>query len=407
MKILFLTHYFPPEVNAPATRTYENCKKWVEAGHQVTVLTCAPSHPKGVVYPGYKNAWWQWDEVDGIRVLRVKTYLSANKGFVKRILNYVSYMLVAFFFCGKTGACDVVVSTSPQFFCGLAGFFVATRKRSKWVLEIRDLWPESIIAVGALKQRQIISLLEYVESFMYKNADHIIPVTNAFKKHIMARDIPQKQISIITNGANLETLQPLPKKNATAAEFDLQNKFVASFVGTHGMAHGLHTVLEAAKKLQNEKEILFLLVGDGAERENLLTKKDEMGLNNVLMIPQQPKEKVLEFIAASDVCLVLLKKNDLFKTVIPSKIFEAMAMERPIIMGVEGESRTIIEQANCGLFIEPENAHQLAQAVITLYQDPGLQKKLSQNGQNYVSRHFDREKLAHKYLQILKNNVNQ
>jgi hypothetical protein len=185
MHMLFLTHYFPPEVNAPASRTYENAKRWIKEGHQVTVITCTPNHPTGVVYPGYKNRLWQWDEKDGIRVLRVKTYLSANKGFAKRILNYVSYMFSAMVFCLRVGRVDIVVSTSPQFFCGLAGYFVSRIKRRPWVLEIRDLWPESIIAVGAVKSRTMIGMLQGLETWMYRKADRIVALTNAFKRHIV------------------------------------------------------------------------------------------------------------------------------------------------------------------------------------------------------------------------------
>lgn len=182
MHILFLTHYFPPEVNAPASRTYENARRWVLDGHHVTVITCAPNHPNGIIYAGYQNRLWQWDEKDGIRILRVKTYLSANKGFVKRILNYLSFMISATVFCSLVEKADRVVSTSPQFFCGLTGLSVSGIHRCPWVLEIRDLWPESIIAVGAIHNRWIIRFLEGIESFMYRKADHIVTLTKSFKK---------------------------------------------------------------------------------------------------------------------------------------------------------------------------------------------------------------------------------
>lgn len=401
MHILFLTHYFPPEVNAPASRTYENVRRWVKAGHKVTVITCVPNHPKGVVYPDYSNRIWQWDKKDGIRVLRVFTYLSANEGFLKRTANYISYMFSATLLCSLVRGVDLVVSTSPQFFCGMAGFLVSRLKRRPWVLEIRDLWPESIVTVGAIKQRSIIKLLEALESFLYLKADHIVSVTHSFKLHIMKRGVTPEHISVVTNGADFDRFNPLPKQNPTAKTHLLDDKFVVSYIGTHGMAHSLQTVLKAANLLKLETQILFLLVGDGAERNNLLKEKDALGLRNVLMLPQQPKEKMPEFLAASDVCMVLLKKSDLFKTVIPSKIFEAMAMELPLILGVEGESREIIEEANCGLCIEPENHHQLAEAVLRLYNNPELSERLSRNGRRFVKNNFDREKLAETYLRIL------
>ena len=405
MHILFLTHYFPPEVNAPASRTYENAKRWVLAGHNVTVLTCAPSHPKGVVYPGYRNRMFSWDKVDGIAILRVKTYLGPNKGFVKRIANYVSYLFSASLFCSLVKDVDLVVSTSPQFFCGLSGFFVSRLRQAKWVLEIRDLWPESIIAVGALRQKQIIQVLEGIETFMYQRADHVVSVTNSFKNHIMRRGVEAKKISVVTNGADLETFKPLPRDNKISQKYGLNNKFVASFIGTHGMAHGLTTVLRTADRLRRNNKILFLLVGDGAEKENLKRQAMKMKLDNVIMVGQQPKNLMPEFLAASDVCMVLLKKDDLFKTVIPSKIFEAMAMARPIIMGVEGESLEIVKKAGSGLAVEPENDSSLAEIVVKLSDDQKLRKRMGESGRRFVEKNYDRETLARNYMHILEDKV--
>lgn len=401
MHILFLTHYFPPEVNAPASRTHENAKRWVRKGHRVTVLTCAPNHPAGVVYPGYRNRPTQWEEIDGIRVLRVGTVLSANKGFGKRTLNYVSYMASAIFFSPLVNGVDIVVSTSPQFFCGLAGFFVSAGKRAPWVVEIRDLWPESIVAVGAVRNRGVIRFLESVETFMYRKADRVVALTNAFKRHIAGRGVPPERIEVVKNGADLDRFRPMPRENAFRATHGLTGKFVASYIGTHGMAHGLDTIFRAAERLRSDGRIVFLLVGDGAERENLLKEKERLGLANILMLPQQPKERMPEILAASDASLVLLKKADLFKTVIPSKLFEAMAMERPIVLGVEGESREIVKEGECGLCIEPENETALAGALARLADDPGLAHRLGENGRRFVVRDYDRDALAGRYLSLL------
>jgi glycosyltransferase involved in cell wall biosynthesis len=402
MHILFLCHYFPPEVNAPASRTYENAKRWVRAGHKVTVLTCHPSHPGGVVYPGFRNSVHAWEEKDGIRVLRVGTYLSANKGFVKRTANYVSFMLSAMAQCWRVKDVDLVVSTSPQFFCGMGGYFVSRFKGCPWVLEIRDLWPESIIAVGAISNRSVIKALEGIESFLYRKADHIISLTNAFKRHIMGRGVAAEKISVVTNGADLERYSPGERMNEVRTELRLgEDVFLASYIGTHGMAHGLGTIMRAAKRLEKEPGIRFLLVGDGAERERLLREKEALGLHNVIMLGQQPKERMPQFLAASDACLVLLIKSELFKTVLPSKIFEAMAMKRPIILGVEGESRELLEEGGCGLCIEPESDRELAEAVLRLAREPQLGAELGERGAEFVARRFDREVLALEYLGVL------
>jgi glycosyltransferase involved in cell wall biosynthesis len=403
MNILFLSHYFPPEVNAPASRTYENAKRWVKAGHNVTVITCAPNHPNGVLYPGYKNLLWQWDKKDGIKILRVKTYLSANSGFLRRILNYISFMISAILQCHRAKKVDVVISTSPQFFCGMAGYFVSRLKWKPWVLEIRDLWPESIIAVGAIKKRWVINLLEKIETFLYLKADHIISLTEAFKRHIIGRDVDSSKITVNTNGADLQHFNPLPGNNHFRSQYKLNGHFVASYIGTHGMAHALETVIFAAEILKDRMDITFLLVGDGAERERILAEKEKRALENVIMLPQQEKGKVPEMIAASDVCMVLLRRTPVFKTVIPSKIFEALAMERPIILGVEGESAEIIRQADCGICIEPENAEQLATAVLALYQDVDYRTILGKNGRELIKRQYNRDVLAADYLDLLNN----
>lgn len=402
MRILFLSHYFPPEVNAPASRTYEHCKQWVQDGHEVTVITCAPNHPRGTVYEGYRNKLFQREEKDGIQVIRVWTYVSANEGFLKRTLNYLSYMVAAVLVAPFLSRCDVVLSTSPQFFNGLAGYLASRSKRVPWILEIRDLWPESIVAVGAITNRPVIRFLEGLELFAYRKADHLVVVTDAFKAHMLARGISAKKVTVIKNGVDF-SLYKKPPHGGTHLSDDLglEGKFVASYFGTHGMAHHLETILEAARELTEWKDIVFLLVGDGAERSRLVAMRDEMKLSNVAMLDQQPKEKMPELWSLSSVSLVLLKKSAVFKTVIPSKIFESMAMERPVILGVEGESAELVESAGGGICIEPESAKDLACQVLKLYRDPTICQELGSSGRRYVLEHFDRQVLARRFADVM------
>jgi glycosyltransferase involved in cell wall biosynthesis len=408
MRILFLSHYFPPEVNAPASRTYEHCAEWVRAGHEVAVVTCAPNHPRGVLYPGYRNRWFQSEVVDGIRVIRLWTYLSPNEGFVRRTLNYLSYMFAVILAIPRLPKADIVISTSPQFFNGLAGYFVSRLKQVPWALEIRDLWPESIVAVGAIRNRTIIRVLEWLEMFAYRKAEVIVPVTDAFKHYMVERGVDAGKIAVIKNGVNLALFQAMdgatPMAEELSRELGLNGRFVAAYVGTHGMAHHLETVLEAAAAIDNN-DILFLMVGDGAERDRLVAKRDQMGLKNVVMLEQLPKAKMPALWSLTNAGLVLLKKSDLFKTVIPSKIFESMAMEVPIILGVEGEAKSIIDQAEAGICIEPEIPELLARAVQQLYEDRTLARRLGSNGRRYVETHFDRLVLAERYRQVLSNTV--
>jgi glycosyltransferase involved in cell wall biosynthesis len=401
MHILFLSHYFPPEVNAPATRTYEHCRQWVKDGHAVTVVTCAPNHPQGRVYEGYRNQFFYRETQDGIQVVRIWTYVTANEGFLKRTLNYVSYMvsaIVVAFFLPKA---DVVLSTSPQFFNGLAGYVVGRLRRIPWILEIRDLWPESILAVGAIKNRTIIRMLERVELLAYRKADRIVPVTDSFKAYMLRKGIEGDKIVVVKNGVDLRQYKPLTGRNSVAHELGLQGKFVVSYFGTHGMAHHLETMLHAAQELVGRQDIVFLLVGDGAERQTLVSMRKAMGLDNVVMLDQQPKSRMREFWALSDVSLVLLKKSDLFKTVIPSKIFESLAMEKPIILGVEGESADLVRDAQAGICIEPEQAKELACRILELSRDREWCRRLGANGHRYVMDHFDRIVLARKLVSVM------
>ena len=401
MRILFLSHYFPPEVNAPATRTYEHCRQWVRDGHHVTVVTCAPNHPQGRVYQGYSNRIYQHETRDGIGVIRVWTFVTANEGFLKRTLNYISYLcsaVIASFFLPKA---DVVISTSPQFFNGLAGYVVGKLKRIPWVLEIRDLWPESIVAVGAIKNPASIKILEWIEQFAYRKADRIVPVTDSFKTYMLGKGIEAGKITVVKNGADLTQYTPFDGASSIAEELGIKGKFVVSYFGTHGMAHHLETIFHAARRLSSSKDIVFLMVGDGAERQALVRMRDKMALGNVIMLEQQPKSRMREFWALSDISLVLLKKSDLFKTVIPSKIFESLAMAKPIILGVEGESADLLRAAKAGICIEPEHADDLAACVLELSRNPERCRQLGRNGRQYVMEHFDRTVLARKLAYVI------
>jgi len=401
MRILFLSHYFPPEVNAPASRTFEHCREWVRSGHQVSVVTCAPNHPRGVVYSGYRNRLWQRETLDGIDVIRLGTYITANEGFARRSLGYLSFLIACVCAAPFLPRADVLVTTSPQFFNGLAGYPVKLIKGVPWVLEIRDLWPESVLAVGAVRNRLVIRLLSGLERFAYRKCDHIVPVTEAFRRYIVAKGIAPQKVSVVRNGVDRALFSGDADPRELRSSLQLEGKFIVSYVGTHGMAHGLETVLNAAAQLRSHPHIAFLLVGDGAERQRLLELRKQLGLTNVTMLEQQPKERMPQIWALSDASLVLLRKLPLFDTVIPSKIFESMAMSRPIILGVGGEAREIVEEGQAGLVIEPESSAGLCAAVLKLANNPELGRQLGANGQRYVAAHFDRRVLARRFEGVL------
>lgn len=404
MRIVFCSHYYPPEVNAPASRTSEHCRAWAKAGHEVTVITCAPNHPGGKVYPGYRNRLYQTETLDGVRIVRVWTFLAANEGFLLRTLNYLSFMLSACLALARLPRPDVIVSTSPQFFCGLVGFFARALRGVPWVLEIRDLWPESIVAVGVMRKGAMVRMLERLETLAYRRADRLVPVTDSFVAHIAERCGGPRKISVIKNGVDLGLF--IKDERAAAAvkrTLGFESRFVAAYVGTHGMAHGLETILDAAERLKDDPRIAFLMAGDGAERARLVDLASRRGLDNVRILGQRPKADMPGIWGAADVSLILLRRSDSFKKVIPSKMFEAMAMQRPIILGVEGEARDLLDAAGAGIAITPESAEELAAAVVRLAEDPALAARLGAQGAAHVRQHFDRAKLAARYLQLLED----
>lgn len=274
MHILFLTDNFPPEVNAPASRTFEHCREWVRAGHGVTVITCFPNFPDGKVFKGYRNRLRKMETLAGIRVIRVWSYIAANKGFLKRILDYVSFMFSAIAASLLVNKPDLVIGTSPQFFTVCAAYVVGRAKRIPFVFELRDLWPESIKAVGAMRQSILIGMLEKLELFLYRKASRIVSVTQSFKKNLVKRGIDGGKISVITNGADMSHFRPTQKDHELERKYGLEGKFVAAYVGTHGMAHGLETILRAAKQIKNFDDsdaFRFILLETGQRNRSLLS----------------------------------------------------------------------------------------------------------------------------------------
>ena len=400
-RILFLTDNFPPEVNAPANRTFEHCREWVREGTEVTVITGAPNFPVGKVFPGYRNRFYQEEWMDGIRVIRVWTYITANEGFLKRILDYMSFGLMAFF-AGLRIKTDLIVATSPQFFTAVAGRWLSLFKRTKWVMEVRDLWPESILAVGAMKRGPAIRYFEWLEKRLYRSANHIIVVTDTFKEKIAGKDIPREKISVFKNGANLQNYHPASRNDSLLRELGLQDKFIVAYIGTHGMAHALNFILDAIKPLEKKcPDLFFLFIGDGAEKKNLLTQARELQLQNAHFLDSVPKERVPEYLSLMDVSLVNLRRSETFTTVIPSKIFEAAAMEKPILLGLEGETKDIIEKYGAGVCFVPEDQDSFYQ-MLNKIRSPEIYESVKQ-GTRRLIRDFDRLQIARQMLNCLKS----
>jgi glycosyltransferase involved in cell wall biosynthesis len=399
MHILFLTDNFPPEGNAPATRLFEHAIRWVREGHQVTVITGVPNFPEGVVFEGYTNRWYQREQMVGINVVRVKTFITANEGFVRRILDYMSFMVSGFFAGLVQKKPDIIVATSPQFFNAVGGWALSAVRRKPFIFELRDIWPASITAVGAMQDSKLIKLLERLEMFLYRKADRIISVTESFRRELIDRGIDGAKIDVVLNGVDLARYAPAAEKDSDLAKcYGLEGKFVAGYIGTHGMAHGLEHIVDAAELLQHRDDIRFVFAGGGAARKKLETYVRERQLNNVVLIPRQPKEMMPRLWSICDVSLVNLIDTPLFSAVIPSKIFESMGMGIPMVVSMPaGEATVLVREAGAGVIVKPEYPAELATAVAALCDNPSTWRRLSQQA-SMAAQLYSRESMAHKML---------
>lgn len=398
MRILFLTDNFPPESNAPANRTYEHCVEWLKKGCEVTVITCAPNFPKGKVYAGYKNKLYQTEMMDGIKVIRVWTYITPNRGLFRRILDYISFCISAFI-ASLFVKTDIIIATSPQLFTALAGYLSSVFKRKPWIMEVRDLWPESIKAVGAMKQRRVLKILDRVVYFLYHRASKIVVVTDAFRIRMLALGIADEKIHVVKNGVHLYKFKKEEKDQTLIERFNLKEKFVVAYIGTHGMAHKLDFIVDCAKEVSNKK-IHFLFVGDGAMKDRLVRQAEQLNLTNVTFADAIPKDLVPSYINLADVALIPLRKQDTFKKVLPSKIFENAAMTKPILLGVEGEAKKVIEDFHAGLCFEPENKKDFLEKLESIVTDKEQYEAFQEGGMR-LAEAFDRRILAFKMYGVI------
>ena len=401
MKILFVTHYFPPEVNAPANRTYEHCRRWVMDGHDVTVITGVPNHPRGEIFEGFENRWLQEEIVDGIRVIRTWMYLAPNAGFSKRVANYLLFAGTAVLASFRAHKPDVVIATSPQFFVGVAGAIIARLKRRPFVLEIRDLWPKSVVELGQLGEGAILSALEALERWLYRSASGVVVNTRTFHDHIAARGVASDRIELIYNGIDPALFHPRPKNIELLEKHDLEKHFTVAYVGTLGLAHGLTMLIDVAERLQTRSDLRFVLVGDGADREKLEADIARRGLENVTLLGLQPRDAMPDWIASIDVLLVLLRDLPVFETVIPSKIFEFLAQERPVVLAARGEIRRMMEEAAGALVIDPEAPDQLVSAIEEIMDHPAAAAERAAAGRRWVEQGYIRDDQARKMATFL------
>jgi colanic acid biosynthesis glycosyl transferase WcaI len=409
VKILYVSQYFPPEMGAPAARAAELARHWMRAGHDVSVLTGFPNHPTGVVPAEWRPRLQRLiynENVEGVDVYRTWLWPLPNRKAHERMRNYASFCLSAAVRGLTLPRPDVIIATSPQLLVGLSGWWLGFAREIPFVFEVRDLWPESLTAVGMGNDDSILHhVLAAIAGFLYDRSGRIVVVSPAFKQHLIRRwHVPAEKIAVVENGVETDLFAPSPRasQQAPRREFAAEGKFLVCYSGTMGWAHGLETLLEAAAQLQHSgANVRFLLVGEGAEKERIKAMAESRQICNVQFLDQQPREKIPAIISASDACLVLLKKTEIFKTVIPTKMLEFMSCARPVILGVEGQAREIVEAAGAGLVIEPENSDALARAILQLQANPDLAAALGRRGREYVLQNFSRRVTAEKYIELL------
>ncbi len=411
MRILYISQYYPPEIGAPAARVSELSRVWAKAGHTVTVLTGFPNHPTGEVPKAYRAKLWRLfmrDDGDGVHVRRTWLMPFPNRKSWERMLNYASFAVSAVVRGLFLSSPEIVIATSPQLLVGLSGLVLAKWHGVPFIFEVRDLWPESLEAVGASRQNSLLmKMLGKVAGLLYEHSSHIVVVTNAFKTYLQERwSVPEGKISVVMNGVDHDLFQPQDSSADVRQQFGLEDRFVVSYIGTIGNAHGVDTLLDAAELLKTDcPEVLFLLLGDGAEKGKLDKIVEKRRLNNVHLFGSQPRIKVAAIIASSDICLVMLRKSELFKTVLPTKLLEFMACGRPVILAVEGEAAALLSRADAGMCIQPEDPVALVEAVRVLKQDTALRQRYGRNGRSFVEREMTRERTADSYLGVLRRVV--
>lgn len=401
MRVLVVSHYFPPEIGAPQARLSDLARAWTKASDDVTVLTGMPNHPTGVVPDAYRRRLRVVERIDGVRVVRTWLYATPNRGTVKKTLGHLSFMVTSLVLgLGPTGPTDVVVVSSPTFFSVFSAWALARCKQAPLVVEVRDLWPAIFVELGVLRNRRLIRMLEWLELASYDAAAAVVVVTEGFRDDLVRRGVPAAKVHVVPNGAELERFADEAageeaRKELGAAAGDV----LVLYIGAHGISHGLTTVADAAAKLSGEA-IHFAFVGEGAEKERLEAHVRELGLTNVTLRPGVPRDAVPRLVAAADICVVPLRDVPLFSSFIPSKMFEYMAASKAVVGSVRGEPARILEAAGA-LVVDPEDAGALAGAVRDLAGDPERRASMGRNGRAYVAEHFDRRKLAARYRDLL------
>ncbi len=403
MRVLLVTQYYPPEIGAPQNRLHELAVRMQSAGIEVKVLTAMPNYPAMEIHAAYKSRWYVKEEIEGVTVYRSSIFVSKSKGIFKRLLNYFSFVHSSMFTgLFRTGGCDVVICESPPLFLGISAWWLSVFKGARFVFNVSDLWPESAEKLGLVSNKLMLKLAYWLEAFLYKRAKLVSGQTQGIVASINER-FPGKKTYWLPNGVDPD-IYALDSVAKPRAELGIPEEAVALlYAGIIGHAQGLEVILRAAKEL-TESDVCFVLLGAGPVKEELLNLRSELELKNVHFLDPVPKTEMPSIVAAMDAAVIPLRKLPLFEGAIPSKIFENMALKKPLVLGVDGEAKTLfIDEGQAGVHFEPENADALAEAVRKLIANRDQMKQLGENGRRLVENRFNRNKIANEFTTKLKD----
>ncbi len=405
LRVLLLTQYYVPETGAAQNRLADLATRLSHSSHSVTVLTAMPNYPKGEIFGDYKGHILLDEKREGVRVIHTWLYATKSKKIAPRIANFVSFAVIAALIgIVNAGPQDLVIVESPPLFLGLSGWLLSRWKKCRFVLNVSDLWPESAVALGVLRNRFIIHLATRIEEFLYRRADFITGQTEGIIASIQKR-FPDKAVQLMPNGVNVDSLLSPSERESTRVRvqtaFGFTDRFVVGYAGLHGLAQNLNTMLDAAQILAQQKDIVFVFFGDGPEKEELIRDSNRMGLDNVRFYPPQAASRMPELLSALDIAVVPLRRHRLFSGALPSKLFECMGSGIPVVVAIEGEAKLLVEKAQAGICVEPEDAHTLAKAILRLHGDKELRRTLGENGREFVTQHYNRQKIAQQFEQSM------
>ncbi|HEY8951520.1 MAG TPA: glycosyltransferase family 4 protein, partial [Candidatus Dormibacteraeota bacterium] len=378
----------------------ELAKRLIAAGETVTVVTGFPNYPAGEIFPGYRGKRFMEDTFDGIRVLRTWVFATRSRGFIGRLLNYYSFPMFSLLAVRKLGPTDIIYVQSPPLFTGLAALWFSRLKRAPYIFNVSDIWPQSAVELGMLRNRFAIRLAEMLERHIYRRATRITVATPGILERLAVRGVPREKIFLLTNGVDTAAYNVSSPDRDLAKRLGLDGHKVFMYAGLHGLAQGLDVILEAAKLTRNP-DVLYVFVGDGADKPALVAKAEAEGISNVRFLPIQPTSTLPAVLNLAYATVIPLRRLDLFKAALPSKLFDSMAASRPIVAPLWGEAAALVEAAACGLVVEPEDARGVQEAVEKLAADPALAQRLGEQGRRYVVEHFNRDDIAKRLIELL------